>query len=72
MTNQDILFEPTNPISALYHVTPQTLLGLDWCERYCISRLAYSLRDLRQLTARAEAQGLIFKIDWSIAISSVA
>lgn len=68
----DILFTPTSPISHRWTLSAQTLIGLDWLDRYCISRVAYSYHDLRQLTARLAAQGVTFKIDWSIAITSVA
>lgn len=63
----DILFTPTNPISACYHVTAQTLPGHAWCDRYCISRMAYSQRDIRQLTARLDAMGLSFEVNWAFA-----
>lgn len=68
----DILFTPTNPISTRYHVTAQTLLGHAWIDRYCVSRLAYSQKDIRQLTARLDAQGLSFRVDWAFAIVAVA
>lgn len=67
----DILFTPTNPISPCYHVTAQTLMGHDWLERYCISRMAYSQRDIRQLTARLDAQGLTFEVQWAFAREGV-
>lgn len=63
----DILFTPTNPISACYHVSAQTLPGHAWMEKYCISKMAYSQRDIRQLTARLDAQGLTFRVDWAFA-----
>lgn len=68
----DILFTPTNPISPCYHVSAQTLIGFEWLSRYCISHLAYSQRDIRQLTARLDAMGLTFRVDWAFAIEAVA
>lgn len=68
----DILFTPTNPISPRYHVSAQTLIGFEWLSRYCVSRMAYSQKDIRQLTARCAAQGVTFRVDWAIAIIAVA
>lgn len=68
----DILFSPTNPISQRYHVTPQTLIGWQWVDRYCISRMAYSQRDIRQLTARLDAMQLTFRVDWAFALPATA
>lgn len=68
----DILFTPTNPISSCYHVEAGTLQGFAWLEKYCISRMAYSQRDIRQLTARLDAMGLTYEVKWAFARTGIA